>query len=222
MDFETEEQQLEAIKNWWKQNAVIIIGGIALGIAAIFGNQYYQQQKAAHADMASMLYEQVLMGVQNPAVIDETLTRVNTLVGEFKDTPYASLAALVIARHHLNAGEFDKAQLRYQWVITNAAQDELKYLSKIRLARLMLGNKQADQALVILSETYPESFTGMVLELKGDVYLSQGENDQAKAAYTQAKLLSSSANRWLQLKIDDIGETTVSTKPTTGNTEPSA
>ncbi len=96
------------------------------------------------------------------------------------------------------------------------------YLSKIRLARLMLSVKQAEQALTILNETYPESFNGMVLELKGDVLLSQGNNEQAKAAYTQAKLLSKSANRWLQLKIDDIGETTVSNKQTTGATEPSA
>ena len=222
MDFETEEQQLEAIKNWWKENSVMIVGGVALGVAAIFGWQYYQSQSAIHTENASILYEQVLISAQNPSTINEQLTRVNTLEAEYKDTPYASLSALIIAKQHLAAGEIAKAQQQYQWVIANARQDEIKYLSKIRLARLMLSTKQAEQALTILNETYPESFNSMVLELKGDVLLSQGNSEQAKAVYTQAKLLSKSPNRWLQLKIDDIGETTVSNKQTTGATEPSA
>ncbi len=223
MDFETEEQQLEAIKNWWKENSTMIVGGIAVGVAAIFGVNYFQSQSAIRSENASILYEQVLTGAQNPesaaGSISAQLTKVNQLEAEFNDTPYASLSALIVARQHMNAGEMAKAEKQYQWVIDNTRQDEMKYLAKIRLARLLSGNKEADRALTILNETWPESFSGMVLELKGDVLLSQGHRDRAKAAYTQAQLLSSKPDRWLKLKLDDLGGVA---RQTVSATEPSA
>ncbi|HED34308.1 MAG TPA: tetratricopeptide repeat protein [Gammaproteobacteria bacterium] len=223
MDFETEEQQLEAIKNWWKENSTMIIGGIAVGVAAIFGVNYFQSQSAIRSENASILYEQVLIGAQNPEttadLISTQLAKVNQLEAEFSDTPYATLSALIVARQHMNAGEVAKAEKQYQWVIDNTRQEEMKYLAKIRLARLLSGNKEADRALAILTEAYPESFSAMVLELKGDVLLSQGHRDRAKAAYTQAQLLSSKPGRWLKLKLDDLGGVA---KQVAGATEPSA
>ncbi|VAW60225.1 hypothetical protein MNBD_GAMMA11-2756 [hydrothermal vent metagenome] len=223
MDYETEEQQLEAIKSWWKENSTMIVGGISLGVVAIFGWQYFQSQSAIHAESASILYEQVLMGAKNPQASADSLSdqraKVNQLEAEFKDTPYASLSALVVARQHINAGEMEQAEKQYQWVIANTRQDEMRYLAKIRLARVLLGTEKTDQALAILNESYPESFSGMVLELKGDVLLSQGLHEQAKAAYTQAQSLSTRPSRWLKLKIDDLGGLV---KQMTGAIEPSA
>ena len=74
------------------------------------------------------------------------------------------------------------------------------------MSRLLLETGQADKALALLNETYPESFQAMVLELKGDTLLIQGNTILAKTAYSQALNLSNSTNRWLQLKIDDLGD----------------
>ncbi len=222
MDYETEEQQLEAIKKWWKENSSMVVSGIAVGVAAIFGWQYYQAENIKHEEQANVLYEQVLIHVGNPAKSDEQLATANQLEAEFKDTPYASLSALVVAKQQMAAGKFEKAQQQYQWVIDNAKQPELKYLAKIRLSRLLLTTEKYDDALKILNETFPESFASMVFELKGDVLLTQGNKAQAKAAYIEAQLMSKDANRWLQLKIDDIAsDVTADTKLETG-TEPSA
>jgi len=229
MDFETEEQQLEAIKKWWNENAIMIIGGIAVGISAIFGWQYYQSESIVHAEKASLIYEQILSSQSTPDTAvqsaNEQQARVNTLVAEYADTPYASLSALLVAKQQMASGEFVKAQQQLDWVAKNAQQDELKYLAKIRLARLHLSTQQADQALALLSETFPESFQAMALELKGDAFVSQGKNVQAKVAYTQALNLAGGVNRWLQLKIDDIGGSAVNTSinsSTAESTEPSA
>lgn len=205
MDFETEEQQLEAIKKWWKENSTMIITGVAFGVTAIFGWQYYQKQSLLHADKASIIFEQVLSDSQNPAMANDQLTRVNTLEAEFSNTPYASLSALILAKQQLATGEFSKAQQQLQWVVDNARQDELKYIAKIRLARLFLSTQQEDQALYLLGHTYPESFNAMVFELKGDVLLSQGKVDLARTEYTKALSLTANTNRWLQMKLDDIG-----------------
>jgi len=215
MDYETEEQQIEAIKNWWKENSSMVVTGLAVGVASIFGWQYYQTESAKHIEQASMLYEHVIINAENPSSINEQLASANQLAADFKNTPYASLSALIIAKQHLAAGQIEKAQQQYRWVIENASQNELKFLAKIRLSRLLLSNNQFDQALALLNETYPESFKGMVLELKGDVLLTQGNKTAAKVAYVQAMSLSEGSNRWLQLKIDDISDATIASIPAT-------
>jgi len=221
MDYETEEQQIEAIKKWWKENSTMVVTGISIGVASIFGWQFYQTESVRHAEQASILYEQVLINSSNPSKINDQLATVNQLEAEFDDTPYASLSALIVAKQQLAAGQIEKAQQQYRWVIENAKQDELKYLAKIRLSRLLLTTTQLDEALTLLNETYPESFNAMVLELKGDVLSIQGNKAEAKKSYVKAMSLSNGTNRWLQLKIDDIGETSAESilKP---GAEPSA
>ena len=207
MDFETEEQQLEAIKTWWNANSTNIIGGIAVGVSAIFGWQYYQDKTIVHTESASVLYEQVSTNIENLTTVNEQMARVNTLQAEYSDTPYAGLAALVLAKQQMASGEFVKAQQQLDWVVSNAQQDEVKYLAKIRLARLLLNTQQLDNALAVLNESFPNSFNAIAYELKGDVLVVKGDMIQAKSAYQQAQSESSSPSRWLQHKIDDISLT---------------
>jgi len=221
MDYETEEQQIEAIKKWWKENSNMLVSAVAIGVACIFGWQYFQAETVKHAEQASVLYEQVLVNSDNASKINDQIAIVNQLEAEFTDTPYASLSALIVAKQQYEAGQVEKAQQQYRWVIENANQEELKYIAKIRLSRLLLSNNQQDQALKLLNESYPESFNGMVLELKGDALLVKGKKAEAKVAYIKAMALSKGSNRWLQLKIDDISESPADLTPETG-TEPSA
>jgi len=220
MDFETEEQQLEAIKKWWKENSNMIIGGIAVGVSAIFGWQYYQDTSLVHSEEASVIYEQVVNNVQSPSSANDQMKRVNTLQAEYSDTPYAGLASLLLAKQQMATGEFTKAQQQFEWLANNAKQEELKYLAKIRMARLLMTIQELDKAISILEESYPQSFKSMVFELKGDAFVLKGEKAQAKSSYQQALQLSESPNRWLQNKIDDLGEVSITTSADA--TEPSA
>ncbi len=223
MEYETEEQQLEAIKKWWKENSSLVIIGVSIGVSSIFGWQYYQADKINHAQHASVLYERVLIGSANPDKMSDQLASVNQLEAEFKDTPYASLSAMIIAKQQVQSGENAKAEKHFRWVIENAKQKELQYLAKVRLSRVLLATKQHDKALALLNEEYPDSFKGMVLELKGDALVDQGKKSEARMAYIKARSYAKGPNRWLQLKIDDIGEAasalnapvvkSVSTKP---------
>jgi len=215
MDYETEEQQVEAIKKWWKENSSMVVTGLAVGVASIFGWQFYQADSAKHLEEASLHYEKVLINSENPSSINDQLASVNQLVADFNDTPYASLSALLVAKQQFAAGDIEKAQQQYLWVIENSNQSELKFLAKVRLSRLLLENNQYDQALQLLNETYPESFKAMVLELKGDVLFAQGNKSAAKVAYVQAMSLSKDSNRWLKIKIDDISDATIASTPAT-------
>lgn len=206
MDFETEEQQIEALKRWWKENGRMVIAGLILGVAVIAGWRFYVDYKKQHEEMASAIYENVLLAVSANSELAEQELRVNNLMAEYADTPYASLAALVLAKQQLQSNDAVKAQQQLDWVIKHTKQPELQHIARLRLVRILLAGKQYDQANALLNIDYPESFAALYEELKGDVYLAKGDNENARIAYDKAILSSGGqASQLLKLKRDDLG-----------------
>lgn len=206
MDFETEEQQIEALKRWWKENGRMVIAGLILGVAVIAGWRFYVDYKKQHEEMASAIYENVMLAVSANSELAEQELRVNNLMAEYADTPYASLAALVLAKQQLQNNDALKAQQQLDWVIKHTKQPELQHIARLRLVRILLASKQYDQANALLNIDYPESFAALYEELKGDVYLANGDKDNARIAYDKAILSSGGqASQLLKLKRDDLG-----------------
>lgn len=207
MDFETEEQQVEALKKWWKENARTLIAGVVIGVCVIGGWRYFQQYQKNHAEYASMLYEKVLQSSIQPQQDEEQQVDVNKLMAEYSDTPYASLAALLLAKSQFVAGDVVKAEQNLGWVMANAKQPEIKHLARIRMMRLLMSVNKYQEALKISDTAYPESFTVMYEELKGDIYVLMNKPDEARMAYDKAILASmQQPSRWLRLKRDDLGD----------------
>lgn len=207
MDFETEEQQVEALKKWWKENARTVIAGTIIGISVISGWRYYVDFQKKHGEYASVLYENILQVNAKPEAKNQQQVNVNKLMAEYADTPYASLSALVLAKVQFNSGDMVKAQQNLEWVMKNSNQPELKHLARIRLMRLLSTLQQYDAALKLAEVDYPESFVVMYEELKGDLYVLMKKFDEARSAYDKAIIASSQqAGKWLRLKRDDLGD----------------
>lgn len=208
MEYETEEQQVEAIKKWWKENSSFVIAGVILGASAIFGWRYYGDYKITHAEYAGNIYENIMQSPANQNANDLQI-KVNELIAEYADTPYASLSALILAKKQAVAGDYTKAQQQLQWVVSNSTQEELRHIARLRLTRLLFAGKQYDEALKLLNIDFPKSFAVMYEELKGDLYVAQGELGQARVAYDKAILNSGiQADKWLKLKRGDLGSST--------------
>jgi len=208
MDYETEEQQLEAIKKWWKENSTNIIGGIVLGATAIVGWRYYGDVKTDHMLQASSIYEQVKTSAIKNIELNEQQVRVNNLMAEYADTPYASLSAFVYSKQLLQNKDAVKAQQQLDWVVQHGDEESFKVVARLREARLLFMGQQFDQALSLLSTEYPLSFTALYEELKGDIYLAQGKRAEARAAYDKAAMLADNkASKWLRLKRDEATAT---------------
>ena len=97
-EYETEEQQVEALKKWWKENGTSLIVGLFVGVSALFSWRYYEQQNNAHAVYASDLYMQVMQSAAIQSIDDKTVDIHNQLINEYSDTPYAALASLALAK----------------------------------------------------------------------------------------------------------------------------
>ena len=104
----TEEQQVEAIKKWWKENRWSLIGGVAIGVTVLVGGRAWLDGQHAYMEDASSEY-MTMQENMNAGKNDEATSHGAKLLGQYSDTPYAALAALAMARIKTDAGELSAA-----------------------------------------------------------------------------------------------------------------
>ncbi|MGX9418841.1 YfgM family protein [Vibrio sp. RC27] len=201
--YDTEEQQVEAIKSWWEENGKAVIIGTVVGLSAIGGWNFYQSSTQDAREAASKSYESTIAELgKNGASAQES---VQTFINSNSDSEYASLAAIQLAKAQIEAKELDQALVQLEWVKSNSGDEALKTIAGYRIARISAEQTNYDKALAELKAITHEGWQGRVLELKGDVVLAQGDKDAAYIAYTQAQQ-ENDASQLLKLKLDDLAK----------------
>jgi predicted negative regulator of RcsB-dependent stress response len=203
---ETEEEQVERLKAWLKENGVSIILGIVIGVGGIGGYNYWNHVQETTAAEASAHFTSMIEAIE--ADNRESLRQqADTLINEFAGTDYALMAHLALARSHVDSAEYDKAELALQQVVGSAAEKPLAYIARLRLADVQIQLAQYEQALSTLTASFPEAFAARVDELRGDVYALQGKVAEAVEAYRKAQSAEPGpANAdFLRQKIDNLG-----------------
>jgi predicted negative regulator of RcsB-dependent stress response len=202
-----EQEQIDALKAWWKENGNWVIGAIVIGLLGFAGTRYWKSYQSGQAAEAARLYVEV-----QKQVASNDAKRIgdaaDALVSRYGSSAYAPRAQLLAAQASLQARDVAHAKVQLQWVIEHASETGLQDTARLKLASVLLDEKKYDEALKQLEATHPESFTGLFADLKGDVLSAQGKNAEARAAYQQAydKTDAKSAYRNLiQLKMDGLG-----------------
>lgn len=204
-EYETEDQQVEALKKWLKENLSSLIFGLSAGMLALAGWNYYIGQKNTHAAQASDLYMQAVQLIARNGVDEKVIDINNQLNNNFSDSPYASITAMMIASKEYEKDKADEAVSQLEWVVRHAATDELKQIATLRLSRLLIEQKKYDEAMSYLNDReHPLAYDAEYAELKGDIYVAKGQKDEARAAYDKAINLGG-GNKWLIYKRDNLG-----------------
>lgn len=201
--YQTEEQQVEAIKGYWAENGNMIIAGIALGFAGFIGFNVYKDSKLEEELAVSDSYQTLLeASVNDKASFAQNAEK---FISENAGTSYESLTALALAKEFATDKDWENAQAQLTVAINSAPSDGIKAIASLRLARVQIQQEQYEQALSTLAQPLPESFRAAIEEIKGDTYLLQGKKELARNAYQaaiDADGLASSPN--LQMKLDDL------------------
>ena len=205
---ETDDEQVEKLKKWWEENGRAVIAGIIIGVGGLFGYRYWVDLQEATAEAASAQFVQMMEALKSSdsAGVAE---RADTLISDYADTEYATLARLALARNLVESGEYEQAQTQLEQIIGSVGDAPLGFLARKRLASVQLQSVQLEKALATLSVEFPPVFSAGVNELKGDIYAQQGKIDEAASAYREA--LSATPGppngEFLQQKLDDLGTT---------------
>lgn len=213
-DFETEEQQVEALKQWWAENGRAVVFGIGLGLALIFGFRAWQGYKQSVAQDASGEYTKILESLENSDDGEEFLGLVNGIREEHGGSPYAAMASLAEARFQVENNQLPEAEAALRWAVDKGSFREIVPVAKLRLARVLKAQDKHDDALKILDSVASTAFAGHVEEIRGDIHLDRGETAQAASAYQRARDSGSPTNSGaaLQMKIDDLAIDTTDDK----------
>ncbi|AHK79551.1 hypothetical protein M911_10750 [Ectothiorhodospira haloalkaliphila] len=204
MALPTDEDRIEAIKKWWSENGTAVILGLILGIGSLVGWRMWTGYVENQSIQASEIYlsMQGLARMNSEAAVEQG----QILMDDFRRTPYATLAALDLARMAAEADDLERAEEHLRWVIDRTRHEDQKHLAHARLARVLIAGGRYEDALDTLKGDIPEGFLAIVEELRGDAHRGLGETSEARAAYDRAILASAGVADYLRMKRDDLSE----------------
>mgnify|MGYP000860371319 CR=1 FL=1 len=203
--YSTEEQQEEAIKKAVKDNWLVVLIGAAIGLGGVYGWRYYDATKIAEQEAASDAYRVVFEQAGKDG--EDVLAQSKQYIAEHDNKSYTVMMALLAAKEAVKNKDLDEAASQLGWAADNTSEASLKAVVLVRLARIQTEQQKYDDALTTLNQSVPESFVAKAEELKGDIYLRQGDKNKARTAYLLASEKGGTeGNNGLQLKIDDLTE----------------
>lgn len=212
-ELRTEEEQVEAIKSWWKENGKSLIVTIVVVLGGYFGWNGYQDHQRAQGEAASNVYQQLVnkatkpLNEQTEADKTELEAIAVQLKEEFPGSLYAQFAGLYAAKFAIEANDFDVAETELRALVEAGEKGPVTYLAQVRLARVLIQKEKLDDAFALVETTPEASFTAQYEEVKGDVLFAKGEKAQALNAYQAARAAATSLGintQVLQRKIDDL------------------
>lgn len=205
--FQTEEQQVEAIKKWWAKNSKSVTTALLIGLGIILGARVWIEYRHNQAEAASVLYANML-GALKQEKGDAALEQGARILGQYPDSSYATLAALASAKIKLESGDAAAARAHLQWVLDHGKPEQARHIARLRLARVMVDAGEAQAALTLLGQGDAGEFLPAYKELEGDIYRGMDQTAKAREAYRSAlaALEPQARNRTqVQTKLDDLG-----------------
>jgi predicted negative regulator of RcsB-dependent stress response len=201
-----EQEQLEALKAWWKDNRNQILGALLIVVVAMGGWRGWQYHQHNQSSEAATLYVEFIRQLEGTDAV-----RVNdaaaAVMDRFAATAYASRAALLAAQVNEQRKDVPRAKTQLQWVIDHAGEAELRDVARLRLASLLLDETRYDDAIKLLDAGHPASFDGLYADLRGDVLSAQGKADEARSAYKLAYEKTDAKSMYrnlIQMKLDAL------------------
>ena len=180
-----EQEQLDQLKHFWNTwgtliSTVLIV--VAGSLAAWNGYQYWQNRQAGQA---AALFDAVEVAAKSGDQ-ERVALAFGDLKAKYAGTTQAAQAGLAVAKAQIEAGKPDAAKEALAWVADKAGDEGLKALARLRLASVLMDQKNYDEALQQLSASAPPEFEAVFADRKGDILASQGNRAEAIAEYTKA------------------------------------
>jgi len=201
--YSNENEQTDALRNFFANNGKALAIGVVIGIAALGGWRYWSSHQDDTAKSVSAQYQQLTSAMQ--AGKPETLEAVNRFASENSNT-YGALAAMDLAKQYVDAGQLDKAATLLQNGLKDTKDANLQAVINLRLARIQLQKNQADAALKTLDGVKGDGWTAIVADIRGEALLTKGDKQGARDAWSKGveSDASPALKQMMQMKMNNL------------------
>ncbi|CVP26762.1 Uncharacterized protein conserved in bacteria [Haemophilus influenzae] len=198
-----EEQEINQLKDWWKENGKTIIVAFILGVGGMFGWRYWQTHQVEQIAQASAQYDTLINSVQQ----DEQAKKANIeqFVQANSKTAYAVFALLDEAKKATEKQDFSAAEANLNQALTQSQDEVLTSIVALRLSAVQFQLGQLDNALTTLNQVKGESFNARKTILTGDIQVAKGDKVAAKNSFEQAQQSGSQLEQQMaKMKLNNL------------------
>ena len=198
-----EEQEINQLKDWWKENGKTIIVAFILGVGGMFGWRYWQAHQAEQIAQASAQYDALIYSAQQ----DEQAKKANIeqFVQANSKTAYAVFALLDEAKKATEKQDFVAAEVNLNQALTQSQDEVLTSIIALRLSAVQFQLGQLDNALTTLNQVKGESFNARKAILTGDIQVAKGDKVAAKNSFEQAQQSGSQLEQQMaKIKLNNL------------------
>ncbi len=180
-----EQEQIDELKHFWKRWGDLI----TWVLIAVFGSYAawvgWQTWSAKQSAQSSALYDTVERAAlsDDVALLDRSVADIQD---KFGSTSYAQQAALLAARIYQEKSRPADARKQLTWVIDKSDDAGYQALARLRLAALLIEEKNFDAARQQLSAKVPLSFEPLFADRLGDMDLLENKPAAAITHYQKA------------------------------------
>jgi predicted negative regulator of RcsB-dependent stress response len=202
--YETEEQQVEAIKKWWKANGNTLIIAAVAGLAGLWGWRYYNESIISAQKTRAQAYADMQLQLETQEG-EQELATIRSFIADNSDNNYGVMASLLLAKEAVAQKNYQLAKTQLVQLQTENSYEPLNAVINIRLARVQAELGEYDAALATADLVTAKQFLAKAYQIKGAVYLKQGETGKARSAFQDAINVSQGRiDPVLQLQFDDL------------------
>ena len=180
-----EQEQLDALKAFWKTYGNLVTWLLILALAAFAGWNGWNWWQRDQALKAGAMFDEL-----ERAALAGDADRSGRIFGDLKEryprTAFAQQGGLATAKIQFDKGQVDAAKGTLTWLADNASEDEVRTIARLRLAGILSDGKKFDEALKQLDAAKAAGFEALVADRRGDVLSAMGKPAEARAAYQAA------------------------------------
>ncbi|NJD85736.1 YfgM family protein [Candidatus Erwinia dacicola] len=201
--YSNENEQVDALKNFFAQNGKALVVGVGLGVGALVGWRYWNSNQDSGSRETSAAYQQVTsaLDASKPATLDAAAKFASD-----NSNTYGTLASLNLAKRYIDANQLDKAAAQLQSGLKDTKDANLQAVLNLRLARIQLQQNQPDEVLKTLKNVKGDGWTAIVADVRGEALLSKGDVKGARDAWTKGidSDAFSTLKEMLQMKVNNL------------------
>jgi predicted negative regulator of RcsB-dependent stress response len=181
----SEKEQIDRMRMWWSDYGFYVIGGVVLGAAILFGFNYYESAQIAAQEEASAMYDALTENIAD-ADLEAAEKSAADLEAAHGNSSYAAQSKLAMARLYMDRNRDVDAAETLRSMLAMDGFETIKHVGRVRLAKTLLYQDQAEEVLTLLDGQDNEAFAARYAEARGDAYAALGRFAEARSSYEAA------------------------------------